>query len=124
MMRAELLLVLLCLALAGCGPGSGGTGVPGEGGTAAAGSSGGQAAAPDAGAGAGAAAATPADPPLLDGTIDAADSQQLVVAGTALPRSLVDAVDTQGRPVDAQRLQPGVAVRVWRVSGRYLVVLQ
>jgi len=132
--------------LSGCGPGTGGTGLP------PAASTPGPAPTADAGPGTGAVTAPPpvagtpvpappfaAAPTLggqetgsnlpartadLAGVVTAVDAETVVVAGTALPRAALRVSRPDGSAAPSDLLQPGVAVRVWRVGEVFLVRLE
>jgi len=133
-------LLAAAALLAGCGPGTGGTGLP------PAGSAPGPAPTADAGPGAGAGAVAPpsAGAPVsaptlgepesapvqpartadLAGLVTAVDAETVVAAGAALPRDELRVTRADGSDAPVDLLQPGVSVRVWRVGDVWLVRLE
>jgi hypothetical protein len=125
--RAALAAAAASLLLAGCGPGTGGTGLPPGSDTAPV-----DAALPSPVTSTGPQPSTgtvaaprplPSRAPDLDGTIDRVDDATLSIAGSALPRASTDVVlaDGTAAPADAPRV--GRAARAWLENGRWLVVL-
>jgi hypothetical protein len=129
--RAALAAAAASLLLAGCGPGTGGTGLPPGSDTAQVDAalpspvtspvtspgpqpSTGTVAAPRP---------LPSRAPDLDGTIDRVDDATLSIAGSALPRAATDVVLADGSAAPADAARAGRAARAWLENGRWLVVL-
>lgn len=137
---AMLLAVLIAVLLAGCGPGTGGTGLPpassADGGTAptGGGTSGGDASSPPPAAAAPPAAVTspaptgaatvPARAPDLVGTVDAVDDTTLRIANLTVALALVDVVLSDGSPSSVAALRAGARVLAWVVGSRIVVQLR
>lgn len=121
--RTAVAPALAALMLAGCGPGTGGTGLPPGSDTASVGLvppiANSQ---PTAGAVV-APRPLPARAPELEGTIDGLDDATLSIAGRALPRASTDPVLADGTPAPDAALRVGRAARAWLENGRWLVAL-
>jgi hypothetical protein len=116
-------LFVALLALYGCGPGTGGTGLPpGGSGTPPETTAAVHAPAVQAPAADPAPRLPPPRPADLEGTVDAIDAQTVTVAGVVLPRASLDAVGPDGRAAETP-LAVGVSVRAWRLGERWLLVL-
>lgn len=113
-------MVVTVWLLAGCAPGSGGTGAPANGAGSPDASS---AASSPAPAPAPAPVSLPSTPPQLEGTIDALDAVTVVVAGTGLTRATLRIVLADGSDAPAATVVIGARLRIWTVTGGQLALL-
>lgn len=120
---AALAAVWLALALAACGPGTGGTGLPP--GDELSNASSAPAPTPITPTGSGLAlpAPLPDRMPDLAGPIESVDADTLTIAGTRLPRAAVSLRDATGAPLAADAARTGRSARAWRAGEGWLVAL-